>query len=127
MTGREKQQEHQDPMQTGGYYQQSRKSGRLLFLLALFVTLSLLGFIAYDSFLSDGGFKRIEALKTELELKEAELLELQDQHLQMQEAIRRLKTDPTAVEEVAREQLGFIKPGERVYILSHVPEVPIKK
>ena len=34
---------------------------------------------------------------------------------------RRLKDDPSAIEEVARRELGLIKPGEKVFIVKDVP------
>jgi cell division protein FtsB len=34
--------------------------------------------------------------------------------------IRRLKDDPAAVEEIARRELGLIKPGEKVFIIKDV-------
>ena len=34
---------------------------------------------------------------------------------------RRLREDPAAIEEIARRELGLIKPGERVFILKDVP------
>lgn len=37
------------------------------------------------------------------------------------EDIRRLKEDPAAIEEIARRELGLIKPGEKVFIIKDVP------
>lgn len=37
------------------------------------------------------------------------------------EQARRLREDPTAIEEVARKELGLIKPGEKVFIIKDVP------
>ena len=34
--------------------------------------------------------------------------------------IRRLKDDPAAIEEIARRELGLIKPGEKVFIIKDV-------
>ena len=34
---------------------------------------------------------------------------------------RRLRDEPRAIEEVARRQLGLIRPGERVFIVTMVP------
>lgn len=34
---------------------------------------------------------------------------------------RRLKDDPSAIEEVARRELGLIRPGEKVFIVKDVP------
>ena len=39
----------------------------------------------------------------------------------MREQIRRLSgDDPTAIEEIARRELGFIRPGERLFIIRDV-------
>jgi cell division protein FtsB len=37
------------------------------------------------------------------------------------EEARRLREDPTAIEEIARRELGLIKPGEKVFIVRDVP------
>jgi cell division protein FtsB len=37
------------------------------------------------------------------------------------EEARRLREDPTAIEEIARRELGLIKPGEKVFIIRDVP------
>lgn len=57
---------------------------------------------------------RIDALKAENE--------------ELRELARRLREDPAFIEEIARRDLGLIRPGERVFILRSVPaasgEVP---
>jgi cell division protein FtsB len=62
-------------------------------------------------------------------LKRAEYQELRKQVLQVQQEndryiqqIQGLKSDQTAIEKEAREQLGYAKPGEYVY----VPPAPAK-
>ena len=61
--------------------------------------------------------------------KRAEYQELRKQVFQVQQEneryiqqIKGLKTDQTAIEKEAREQLGYAKPGEYVY----VPPAPVK-
>jgi cell division protein FtsB len=51
-----------------------------------------------------------EALTRSLELKRME-------NARLQEEARRLKNDPTAIEELARRELGLIRPGEKVFIV----------
>jgi cell division protein FtsB len=38
----------------------------------------------------------------------------------LRELARRLKEDPLAIEEIARRNLGLIKPGEKVFIIKDV-------
>jgi len=115
----------QDQLQTGAYYQQPRTSGRMLPILGIIITLAFLGFVAYDSLASDSGFQQLEKLELEFEEVRARLQVLEDETVELQASIERLRTDPTAVEIVAREQLGFILPGERVFVLKAMPEAPI--
>jgi cell division protein FtsB len=39
----------------------------------------------------------------------------------LREEARRLREEPSAIEEIARRELGLIKPGERVFIVRDVP------
>ena len=43
--------------------------------------------------------------------------QLRRDNARMQDDIRRLKSDPSAVEEVARRELGLMKPGETLVIV----------
>ena len=55
-----------------------------------------------------------EVLSTTIERKKAD-------NARLREEARRLKDDPSAIEEVARRELGLIRPGERVFIVKDVP------
>jgi len=39
----------------------------------------------------------------------------------LRDEARRLREDPSAIEEVARRELGLIKPGEKVFIIKDLP------
>jgi cell division protein FtsB len=43
------------------------------------------------------------------------------ENTQLREDARRLREDPTAIEELARRELGLIKPGEKLFIIRDVP------
>ena len=45
-------------------------------------------------------------------------------NLRLQEAVRRLRQDPAAIEDAARRDLGLMRPGEKVFIIRDVPELP---
>lgn len=47
------------------------------------------------------------------------LEELRKENDRLREEVRRLREDPTMIEEIARRDLGMIRPGERLFI---VPE-----
>ena len=43
------------------------------------------------------------------------------ENARLREEARRLNEDPAAIEEIARRELGLIRPGERVFIIKDVP------
>lgn len=47
----------------------------------------------------------------------AELKALQDENLRLAEEASRLKSDPNAIEEAARRDLGLLKPGEVLVVV----------
>jgi hypothetical protein len=54
---------------------------------------------------------------------EAELASLQERNESLSAQVERLKT-PEGVEEVARESLGMVKPGENLYVVIDLPTRP---
>jgi cell division protein FtsB len=43
------------------------------------------------------------------------------ENARLREEVRRLREDPAAIEEIARRDLGLIRPGEKVFIVKDVP------
>ena len=43
------------------------------------------------------------------------------ENARLREQARRLREDPGAIEEIARRELGLIRPGERVFIVKDAP------
>ena len=42
------------------------------------------------------------------------------ENARLREEVRRLTEDPAAIEEVARRELGLIRPGEKLFIIKDV-------
>ena len=61
--------------------------------------------------------QRAEALRQEIEA-------LREENLKLYAQIRELRTDPRAVERLAREELGLARPGETVFLVREGPEKP---
>ena len=65
--------------------------------------------MAYPSYRQGQKLKQKEAeLKARIEEKKAEIAKLREYQ-------RRFKTDPDFVETIAREELGYAKPGETIF------------
>ncbi len=64
---------------------------------------------------------RVWQMKHEVESLEREIGALRAETDRLGTAITRLRTDPDYIEQVARETLGLVKPGERVLKLPPTP------
>jgi len=63
------------------------------------------------------GVTRVWHMKSEVERLEREIVTLRKETGDLSAAVSRLRSDPEAIEELARETLGMVKPGERVWKL----------
>jgi cell division protein FtsB len=57
---------------------------------------------------------RVWQMKHEVESLEREIVTLRAEAGRLTATVNRLRTDPDFIEQVAREDLGLVKPGERV-------------
>ena len=64
---------------------------------------------------------KVWQMKQEVEALERELVALRGETEALAGRIDRLRTDPDYVEQLARESLGMVKPGERVFKLPRTP------
>lgn len=89
--------------------------GRALILAALgaatFVTLTYGG----------QSLARVWQMKQEVESLEREIVTLRAETGRLSATVNRLRTDPDFIEQMAREALGLVKPGERVLKLPPSP------
>lgn len=78
--------------------------------------LAFLAAIFMDAFFSDSGILQVWQLEREYKQLVKDIKKLEQENLELQRTIEELEARPDAIEDVAREELGFIKPGEEVYI-----------
>lgn len=89
--------------------------GRVLMLVAFGATALLT--------LTYGGqsLARVWQMKQEVESLEREIGALRAETGRLTAVVNRLRTDPDFIEQVAREDLGLVKPGDRVLKLPPSP------
>jgi cell division protein FtsB len=80
----------------------------LLFIAAVIVVDALVG--------EQGLFAMLRAQRQAEELA-ATIARKKAENARLREEVRRLRDDPAAIEEVARRELGLIRPGEKVFII----------
>ena len=90
---------------------------RLLHLALILVALVII----LDALAGDRGLLAMLRVRGQYTALAATLARERAENARLAEQARRLREDPTAVEEVARRELGLIKPGEKVFIIKDVP------
>jgi cell division protein FtsB len=94
----------------------SRKIVQLLVLLVASV-------IIVDGLVGDRGLLAMLRARQEYDQLAASLARQRAENARLRDQARRLREDPAAIEEIARRELGLIRPGERVFIVKDIPPV----
>jgi len=86
--------------------------------VAAILALVLLGLVG------DNGYLERRAQRREIQALTAEIENLRQENLQLGQTVKDLRSDPDAIEEVARERLRLGRPGEVIITLSEEPPNP---
>jgi cell division protein FtsB len=76
--------------------------------------------LVVDALVGDKGLLETVRAQRQYEVVAAALAAKRQENARLREEIRRLKEDPAAVEAIAREELGLIRPGEMLFIVHDV-------
>jgi len=85
-------------------------------MLLLFVA----SVIAIDGLVGDRGLLAMMRARREYDTAAAAVARQRADNARLREEARRLTEDPAAIEEIARRELGLIRPGEKVFIIKDV-------
>lgn len=94
----------------------SRNRRIIQFLIVFIATV-----IIVDGLVGDRGLLAMLRARQEYDQLADTIARLRAENARLREEAHRLATDPAAIEEIARRQLGLIKPGEKVFIIKDVP------
>jgi cell division protein FtsB len=86
---------------------------RALNFLLIFVTLVLVA----DALIGEKGLSQSVHARRQYREVAASLDALRRDNIRLRDEARRLREDPGAIESMAREQLGLIRPGEVLFII----------
>ena len=95
----------------------ARRGRRLARYVLGFVTVILV----IDAIFGEKGLVALLAARRDFAAVERALDQARHENAALRDQARRLREDPTAIEEVARRELGLIKPGEKLFIITDVP------
>jgi cell division protein FtsB len=76
--------------------------------------------ILLDALVGDRGLLAMLRVRQEYDQLQAAIAQSRAENARLREQVRRLYEDPAAIEEIARRDLGLIKPGEKVFIIKDV-------
>ena len=92
--------------------------GRSLAVVLGFLTTVLV----VTALVGDRGLTDLLRARDEYRSLEADYRRAKALNVRLREEVRRLREDPEAIEELARRDLGLMKPGEKVFIIRDVPK-----
>ena len=90
---------------------------RILFLFGV-------ALLMVDALVGDRGLLALRRAQRQYDALAATIARQRAENALLRETARRLAEDPTAIEEVARRELGLIKPGEKVFIIRGLTSTP---
>ena len=90
------------------------RTRRVVRLLLLFVAV----LIVVDALVGDRGLLAMLDARRQHDELAAAIARQRAENARLREEARRLTDDPSAIEEIARRDLGLIRPGEKVFIVT---------
>ena len=77
--------------------------------------------LVIDAVVGEKGLLAMIKARQQYRVLEQSLARARAENARLREDARRLREDPPAIEEIARRELGLIKPGEKLFIVKDVP------
>ena len=96
--------------------QPRRRRGRIVRYLIVAVGCVLI----IDALVGDRGFLAMLKARQQYRTLETSLVRSRDENAQLREQARQLREDPLAIEDIARRELGLIRPGEKLFVIKDV-------
>jgi cell division protein FtsB len=79
-----------------------------------------------DALVGDRGLLAMLKARQQYRTREGALARSKTENAQLREEARELREDPEAIEEIARRELGMIRPGEKLFIVKDAkPAEPV--
>jgi cell division protein FtsB len=91
-----------------------RRNARYFFALAFFLLL------LQDVF-GTHGLVAMRRSKIQIQAVQAQIQQLDQENQELQQRIHSLRTDPAAIEKIARDRMGLARPGEMIF---QIPDSP---
>jgi cell division protein FtsB len=83
--------------------------------------------LVLDALVGEKGLLEMLKKRQEFRALEQSLSDVRADNARLREEARRLQEDTAAIEDLARRELGLIKPGEKLFILKDVPQTDSRR
>jgi cell division protein FtsB len=94
-----------------------RPGSRFARMAVIFVTTAVL----VEALVGDKGFLATIRARREYDELARQIARMRTENAQLRETARALREDPATIEELARRELGLLRPGETLFIIKDVP------
>jgi len=81
--------------------------------------------VIVDALVGDRGLLAMRRARKQYDEVAAAIARQRAENDRLREEIRRLEDDPATIEELARRELGLIRPGEKVFIVKDLEPRPL--
>jgi cell division protein FtsB len=81
--------------------------------------------VIVDALVGDRGLLAMRRARKQYDSVAAAIAKQRAENDRLREEIRRLEDDPATIEELARRELGLIRPGEKVFIVKDLETPPL--
>jgi cell division protein FtsB len=98
----------------------SRRSPRGRWIIQLLVVFVAVAFVA-DGLVGERGLLAMLRVRQKHDDLAATIARTRAENARLREEAQRLREDPSVIEEIARRELGLIRPGETLFIVKDVP------
>jgi cell division protein FtsB len=76
--------------------------------------------LVVDALVGEKGLLAMMDARHQYRALQQSLLDARAENARLREDARRLREDPTAIEDIARRELGLMRPGEKLFIIRDV-------
>lgn len=80
--------------------------------------------VIVDALVGERGLLAMLRARHQYDQLAASIARQRAENARLREEVRRLREDPSAIEEIARRDLGLIRKGEKVFIVKDLPSPP---
>lgn len=81
----------------------------------VWILLAALGFLVLQDVFGTNGVLAMRRAQHQALREQEEIDRIHQQNFELQNRVKSLKTDPEAIERIAREQMGLARPGEYIF------------